>query len=202
MLNIYQSIARPYLNLAHAFELGDFKRLNAEIDAAIQIWHDDNNMGLVSQVKNSLSAHALAGIKKIFAALTVSELSGQTSSLPEDLEAAESEIASLIMSGSVSATLVHNADHPEGTRLRFLSTSSLPRSSHELQVQNKLENEGRILEALIEGVKKRSYILGLGDEFIDHIQTAQSWAGSNDGFAIMGEDTGLEMDEDIMGDQT
>lgn len=159
-------------------------------------------MGLVSQVKDSLSAHALAGIKKIFAAITVSELSGQALSLPDNVEAAESEIASLIMSGSVSATLVHSPDHPEATRLRFPSDSALSRSSHELQVQNKLENEGRILEALIEGVKKRNQVLGLGPEYIDHLRMAQNWGASGDGFAIMGEDTGLEMDEDIMGDQT
>lgn len=34
----YQSIARPYVNLAHTFELRDLSRLNAEIDAAKHIW--------------------------------------------------------------------------------------------------------------------------------------------------------------------
>lgn len=35
---VYQSIARPYIILAHAFERGDLKRLNAEIDAANGVW--------------------------------------------------------------------------------------------------------------------------------------------------------------------
>lgn len=37
-MKVYQSLARPYISLAHAFERGDLKRLNAEIDAAKKIW--------------------------------------------------------------------------------------------------------------------------------------------------------------------
>jgi COP9 signalosome complex subunit 3 len=35
---VYQSIARPYINLANTFELRDLNRLNAEIDAARNVW--------------------------------------------------------------------------------------------------------------------------------------------------------------------
>lgn len=38
MVKVYQSLARPYVILAHAFERGDLKRLNAEIDAAKGVW--------------------------------------------------------------------------------------------------------------------------------------------------------------------
>lgn len=38
VVKVYQSLARPYVILAHAFERGDLKRLNAEIDAAKGVW--------------------------------------------------------------------------------------------------------------------------------------------------------------------
>lgn len=38
MVKVYQSLARPYIILAHAFERGDLKKLNAEIDAAKGVW--------------------------------------------------------------------------------------------------------------------------------------------------------------------
>ncbi|KAJ5988283.1 hypothetical protein N7481_003493 [Penicillium waksmanii] len=196
----YQSIARPYVNLAHTFELRDLNRLNAEVDAAKHIWRADNNTGLVSQVLDSFTAHALAGIKSVFAALTVTELSEQTSSLPENTDVAESVIASLIMSGSVSATLVHTPGHSEGTMLRF--PSAHPSSQlHELQVQGRLARESQTLEALVASVKKSNNDIGLGDEFIDHMQKSQVWNGSGTDYSVAEEESRFEVDEDIMGDQ-
>lgn len=160
----------------------------------------DNNTGLVFQVLESFTAHALAGIKSVFAALTVTELSEQTSSLPENTDMAESVIASLIMSDSVSATLVHTPGHSEGTMLRFPSPH--PSSQlHELQVQGRLARESQTLEALIASVKKSNNDIGLGDEFIDHLQKSQAWNGSGTDYSVAEDETRFEIDEDIMGDQ-
>jgi hypothetical protein len=38
VVKVYQSLARPYIILAHTFERGDLKKLNAEIDAAMGVW--------------------------------------------------------------------------------------------------------------------------------------------------------------------
>jgi hypothetical protein len=38
VVKVYQSLTRPYIILAHAFERGDLKKLNAEIDAAKEVW--------------------------------------------------------------------------------------------------------------------------------------------------------------------
>jgi COP9 signalosome complex subunit 3 len=39
-MKIYQSLARPYVILAHAFERGDIRRLKAEVDSAEDIWQN------------------------------------------------------------------------------------------------------------------------------------------------------------------
>ncbi|KAJ5750846.1 hypothetical protein N7533_007874 [Penicillium manginii] len=197
---VYQSIARPYINLANTFELRDLNRLNAEIDAARNVWSADNNSGLVAQVLDSFTVHSLVGIKSVFAALTVTELSEQTSSLPRDTDLAESVIASLIMSGSVSATLVHTPGHSEGTMLRF--PSAHPSSQlHELQVQGRLVRESNTLEALAASVKKSNNDIGLGDEFIDHMHKSKAWNSSGTDYSVAEDETRFDVDEDIMGDQ-
>lgn len=38
MVKTFQSLAKPYIGLAQAFERGDMKRLEAEVDAARDIW--------------------------------------------------------------------------------------------------------------------------------------------------------------------
>lgn len=159
-------------------------------------------MGLVSQVMGSFPIHAFAGIKKIFAALTVAELSEQTFSLPENAKAAESAIASLVLSGTVPATLAHTPGRSEETMLRFLNVPSSPQSSHELELQMMLAGESETLEVLVGSVRKSNNGMGLSDELIDHIHKGQAWTGSSEGHLAIGEDTGLEVDEDIMGDQS
>lgn len=140
------------------------------------------------------------GIKSIFAALTIPELSEQTSSLPENTDVAESIIASLIMSGSVAATLVHTHGHSEGTMLRFPS-AHLSSQLHELQVQGRLARESQTLEALVASVKKSNNDIGLSDEFIDHMQKSQVWNSSGADYSVAEETAGFDVDEDIMGDQ-
>jgi hypothetical protein len=38
VVRLYQSLAKPYISLAQAFERGDMKKLSAEIDTARNIW--------------------------------------------------------------------------------------------------------------------------------------------------------------------
>lgn len=159
-------------------------------------------MGLIFQVQDSFLAHALVGIKKVFAALTVAELSEQTSSLPRNSDAAESAIASLIMSGSVSAKLMHASTPSEGSMLRFPSTLISSQSLHELEVQGKLAKEGQILETLIGSIKRTNNAIGLCDDFIDHMLKGPTWNGAGEGFGAADGDAGLDMDEDLMGDES
>ena len=38
VVKLYHSLAKPYVNLAHSFQRGDLKHLEAEVDAARDIW--------------------------------------------------------------------------------------------------------------------------------------------------------------------
>ncbi|KAJ5102874.1 COP9 signalosome complex subunit 3 [Penicillium argentinense] len=200
VVRIYQSLARPYVNFAQAFEHGDLGRLDAEVGAAEDIWRKDNNMGLVSQVMNSFSRHALVGVGETFAALTIADLIGQSSSLPCDKVAAESVIASLIISGALDATLVQTPGHSDAAMLRFSGMPRLCPSSHELRLQTMFTKERGSLEGLMMAARENIHKLGVSPEFVDHVHKGQVWAGAGEAHLGIGDDAGLEIDEDIMGD--
>lgn len=157
-------------------------------------------MGLVSQVLTAFSTHAVMRIKKTFSALTLAELSQQAPSLPSENNAAESAIASLIMSGAINATLVHPPNHAGPAMLRFSPTSSSCPLSHEVDIQAHFRAERQLLETLMGSLKDSNYSLGLSDEVVDNLQKGQTWTGSGENNNGVGENPAVEMDEDIMGD--
>lgn len=156
-------------------------------------------MGLVSQVLNAYPKHTVMGIKQTFAALTVKELADQASPIQND-EATESAIASLIMSGALTATLVQHSSGNNSSMLRFSAASSSPRLLDEGRAQEFLVKERRSLETLMTSLDEISHHLGLSDEFVDGMQKGAAWANVEDVNPEMGEDAGLEIDEDLMGE--
>ncbi|KAJ5122851.1 hypothetical protein N7526_009788, partial [Penicillium atrosanguineum] len=198
VVKLYQSLAKPYVSLAQIFERGDMKKLVAEVDTAREIWFMDRNMGLVSQVVNTFSGHALIGLRKTFAALTVTEVLEQAPYLPADAMAAETSIASFIMSGAMNAALVHSSSQTNETMLRLSGESLSSRMSYESHMQIHLKKEGQLMTALMGSIEEINHAMGLSDEFVDSSK-GQTWTTSSDTNQGPGEDFGLDMDEDIMG---
>ncbi|KAJ6103264.1 hypothetical protein N7486_005691 [Penicillium sp. IBT 16267x] len=202
VIKTFQSLAKPYISLAQAFERGDMKRLEAEVDAARDIWRLDNNTGLVWQVVNVYSTHSLIKAKKVFAALTVAELQSYTSPSPMNVNGVdEANLASLIVSDAIDATLVQSHLYSKDTMLRFADMSSLPEVTRETKMQAQFQGEGHLLEALFGGVEESSNGLGLSDEFVDNVvKGQQAWPSATVMNPSQGRGAGLEMEEDIMGD--
>ncbi|KAJ5660278.1 hypothetical protein N7507_006729 [Penicillium longicatenatum] len=202
VVKTFQSLAKPYINVAQAFERGDMKMLEAEVDAGRDIWRLDNNTGLVWQVVNAYSTHSLIKAKKVFAALTMTELRSHISPSPMDVNGVdEANLASLIASDAIDATLVQSDLHSKVTMLRFADLSSLPEVSRETRMQTQLEREEQLLKSLFGGVEENSTGLGLSDEFIDNVvKGQQAWPSATVINPSLGRGAGLEMEEDIMGD--
>ncbi|CAG8889489.1 unnamed protein product [Penicillium egyptiacum] len=201
VVKVYQSLARPYIILARAFERGDLKRLNAEVDAAMGVWSADKNLGLIAQVVGAFFSQTVIKLGKTFAALTMADLSKQVFPSPVCAEVTGSAVSSLIMSRVLNATLVQSKDHAESSMLRFSSMHSLPRLSHELDLQSQLKREMKLMETLVINLRETNNNLGLSDEYVDSLHKGQVWSGSSEVNPTGGE-TGLEMDEDLMGDMS
>ncbi|KAJ5084308.1 hypothetical protein NUU61_008887 [Penicillium alfredii] len=198
VVKMYQSLARPYITLAHTFERGDMSRLRAEVDAAGEVWCMDNNLGLVSQVVNAFYRHTVVRLGRTFAALTVADLAKQALPPSTSKEVAESTIASLIMSGALNATLLHPPNHVGPTMLRFTAMPSFPRLSDEVDMQVQLKGEQQSLETLMGHLVESNHHLGLSDEYVEYVHKGQGWVNSGD--VNLTEEDGFDMDEDIMGD--
>ncbi|KAJ5543037.1 hypothetical protein N7535_005461 [Penicillium sp. DV-2018c] len=197
---VYQALARPYISLAHAFERGDLKSLEAEFNAAHGVWCTDHNLGLVSQVMDAFFSQTVIKLGKTFAALTVADLIKQVFPSNVGEEAAESAISSLIMSRALDATLVQASDHAEPSMLRFSATHLLPLFSHELDLRSQLKQERRSMETLMGSLGETNNNLGLSDEYIDNLQKGHGWSGSGDANSGAGDGPGHDIDEDLMGD--
>ncbi|KAJ5503102.1 hypothetical protein N7463_005976 [Penicillium fimorum] len=185
-VKVYQSLAMPYIILAHAFERGDLKRLNAEIDAATGVWCADNNVGLVSQVVGAFFSQTVIKLGKTFAALTVADLSKQVFPSPVCAEGVGSAVSSLVVSRALDATLVQTKGNAESSMLRFSSIHSLPRLSHELDLQSQLRQEMRLMESLVINLGETNNNLGLSDEYVDGLNKGQVWSGSSEVNPIVG----------------
>lgn len=157
-------------------------------------------MGLVSQVLSAYPKHTVMGIKQTFAALTVKELADQASPMQMNDEATESVIASFIMSGAVKATLVQYTSRSNSTMLRFSGAHSSPQLSDESKAQTCLAWERQSLGILMSSLNEISHHMGLSDEFVDGMQKGSAWTNVGDINHGTGEDAGLEIDEDLMGE--
>lgn len=156
-------------------------------------------MGLVSQVMEAFSKHAVIKLRETFAALTVTELLKQSSLFSADRAAAELAIASHVMSGALRATLVQSSNLLGETMLRFSSTS-FSQPSRETAIQTRCLEERQMLGSLMISLEESSRTMGLSDEFADSMQKGQTWAAGSQADQGFGQDAGLEMDEDIMGE--
>ncbi|KAF9882773.1 COP9 signalosome complex subunit 3 [Aspergillus nanangensis] len=114
----------------------------------------------------------------------------------------ENFVASLAMSRSLDAVLLHSDDGERATMLRFCS-SALPPILKERQVQSRLLQGSESLKLVTYNVELGNYGLGLSDEHFIFPQQGQRWPddGPRGGAIPVNEAAGaLDVDEDIMGD--
>lgn len=172
--------------------------MNAVGSSWANLVRQDNNLGLVNQVVNAFFCQTVLKLGKTFAALTVEDLARQVLPSPVEGKMAESTVSSLIMSGTLDASLVQSKDPAELSIVRFSTALSTPRLSHELGVQSHLRQERQLMEYLVRNLEETNHKLGMSDEIINDDQRGQTWAASG-GVNSTLVDVGLDMDEDLMG---
>ncbi|PWY93367.1 COP9 signalosome complex subunit 3 [Aspergillus sclerotioniger CBS 115572] len=204
ILKVYQTITRPYASLADAFERRNFQRLRAEIDIGRPVWRADNNEGLVSQMFRAYNTSLLRRLGRTFSALTTADVARRTFTPIASLANVEEFVASLVMSGSLNATLLHLYGHGSATMLRFSAPTKFV-FNKETFMRTRLVKEGRALGLITDYVDQCSCELKLGNENLQLLSRNQRWPDTSGkgGSDLVGEaDGGLDIDEDIMGDAT
>ncbi|KAI9681124.1 MAG: hypothetical protein M1817_002406 [Caeruleum heppii] len=150
------ALSRPYEHIADVFRSGDVDRLRREIDAAQEIWSNDNNTGLILQIYSAVDRFAIRNLENTYSTLSLEEVFhhlrrqnpitsdptnnkntavAASSKKPDtgQLDALERDILDMISSGQLNATLSHPSSStdgaaPPGTTL--LHFSSTPTSAH------------------------------------------------------------------------
>lgn len=156
----------------------------------------------MSQVVDAFFTQTVIKLGKTFAALTVADLAKQVFPSPVSEKVAEAAVSSLIMSRALAATLVHTRDPADPSMLRFSAIHSLPQLAHEIDLQSQLRQERRLMGTLVDCLGETNTNLGLSDDYVDSLHKGQVWSTSSELNPIAGEEVGLEMDEDLMGDMS
>ncbi|KAJ9223049.1 hypothetical protein DTO169C6_4523 [Paecilomyces variotii] len=197
----YRALARPYDALADAFKSGDINRLKGEIDIGQTVWHMDNNTGLVLQLVPALRKFSILKLGTTFAALTIGDVARRTSPEPSDIRETEAFVASLIMSRTLSATLLHSSDPSDPTMLRFSTDAHNSDTSSEAKISEQLSLERKRLKALVTQIDETESRLELSREYLDNLRRnlRRKEDSAKEGPTLISRGGG-DIDEDIMDD--
>ncbi|KAB8068983.1 hypothetical protein BDV29DRAFT_183567 [Aspergillus leporis] len=201
VMRAYQSLAKPYISLADAFEKSDIQRIKAEVDIARSIWRIDNNTGLVYQVISAFNRCMTLKLGRTFSALTMADVA-QLSDCPAPLADVESSVASLVMSGALKAVLLHSQNYDDCTMLRFSSTAN-SRIHRECSIQERIMQEGQSLCVVAQNTHQTNHELELSNDHFLFLQKSLKWSDNTGKGSVNAPDeagTGFDVDEDIMGD--
>ncbi|KAL2783015.1 signalosome subunit 3 [Aspergillus keveii] len=200
VMRVYQSVARPYISVAEAFEKGELQKMITEIDLGQTMWQADKNTGLVSQLFEAYDKFVIVKLGKTFSALTMADVLQRTSSTAQSPLQIEEFVASLVMSGALRANLSHTP-HENGTTMLRLSLGSRSDTCRQEHIRAELIRARTALNAIAQGVTQTDQTLELSRENLQFLAKSQKWSGNSDKISSSGEaGGGGDIDEDIMGD--
>ncbi|KAL2842971.1 signalosome subunit 3 [Aspergillus pseudoustus] len=200
VIRVYQSLARPYISLAEAFEKGDLYKMSNEIDLGQAIWQADKNTGLVSQLFEAFDKFVIVKLGRTFSALTIADVLQRTSSSPKCPREIEEFVASLVMSNSMRASLSHSPDDNGTTMLRLSLGSQTHPFYREEHIRAKLMRAKTALDTIAQGVTQTDQTLELSQENLQFLAKSQKWSVSAEKVVSSGDIGGGDIDEDLMGD--
>ncbi|KAL4792924.1 signalosome subunit 3 [Aspergillus venezuelensis] len=203
VIRIYQSLARPYISLAEAFEKGDLQKLSAEIGIGHSIWRGDNNSGLVSQVLEAYDKFVVIKLGKTFSALMMPDVLERASSCSKGPLNIEEFVVSMVMSNELGTATISHASSTENTAMLRFSLRTQDHQFREDHIRAGLLHRRRALNSIARGIAQTDRSLELSQENIQSIVKHQKWSGNaeNPGALGSGEAGGDgDMDEDLMGD--
>ncbi|KAL4781908.1 hypothetical protein BJX76DRAFT_333906 [Aspergillus varians] len=198
VMRIYQSLARPYISLAEAFEKGDLEKLSAEINLGQSIWRADNNAGLVSQIFEAYDKFIIIKLGRTFSALAMPDVLQRASSCSKGSHDIEEFVVSLVMSNALRATVSQSSSNQDTTMLRF-SLCTQSRAFREDYIRARLVQRRLALNTIARGIAQTEQTLELSQENLHFIAKNQKWNGDSEkpGASEAG---GGDIDEDLMGD--
>ncbi|KAM5437626.1 hypothetical protein MferCBS31731_005385 [Microsporum ferrugineum] len=192
-IRIYKALAKPYEALADIFLDGTLQRLEAEISVGTEVWDKDNNFGLVHQLPAAYRRFSILRLEKVFAAISIPDITGRVSYECGSAAELEKYVASLIEKGQLDARLVQVSDPSGPSVLRFGRNRTAMDPSSEARLWANLVKEKNRIKAMIDNVARIDVRVELGGDYIDGLGKAQRKAEAH------AHRNASAFDEDIMG---
>lgn len=153
-----KALSKAYEALADDFEKRDSKKFQADLDAGMQVWADDGNLGLVAEAGQALLRYRVSDLQKTFAALPVSRVATHLELSPSDTLAT---LDHMIRQSALNASLITGSSPGEAVlRFHFTSSTGSTGNPH-------LEAQTKRVEELIAAVRDADRRLQLTKEHID-----------------------------------
>ncbi|EAA58307.1 hypothetical protein AN5798.2 [Aspergillus nidulans FGSC A4] len=190
---VYQSLSKPYISLAEAFEKRDFQRLRTEISLGQTIWR---------AVFEAYDKFLIIKLGKTFSALTMPDVLQRASSCSKGSRDIEEFVVSLVMTKELRAKLSHSPGNETTTMLRF-PLSSQSHALREEHIRFRLIQKEAALNTISRAITQTKITLETSHENLQVIAKNQKLAGSSERSGVVGSteaDGGGDLDEDLMGD--
>ena len=161
-----RAMAKAYDCVVEAFKGSDRQRLQAEIEQGMEIWNDENNYGLMVEVFNAHRKFAILRLAKTYAAVSVAEVTRQTSAEPDNVPETLLYLQNLIANGSLQATITQSQTGA-GQILRFVPDST---QKSEEQVEQDLGAKSHELQVLLKHINDIEYRTEISREYVDFLR--------------------------------
>lgn len=196
-IKLIKSASKAYDALAEAYgQLGNLPKLNAQIKAGADIWIEDGNQGLVTELMNNQMRTYVTRLSKTFSAIPVLNIANHVGS---DVDEIAQYLNKLIQDGHLNAQLEQN--DRVGAVLRFyLDPTKGPLAKSEKEQQQALFVQTERTNVLAKQVKDADYRMTLTKEYIENLKRHNKRQTQGGDAMDTAWDDGVDAEEDIMVD--
>ncbi|KAF1834309.1 hypothetical protein BDW02DRAFT_342711 [Decorospora gaudefroyi] len=189
--------SKAYEALAEAYEeLHNMSKLKAQVKMGAEMWAEDGNTGLVTELVNSQMRSYVSRLSQTYSAIPVSNIANHLGAPADQIG---QYIETLIREGHLNARLEETDKSNAGVVLRFyLDPTQGPLAKSEKQQQQALFEQTLRTNTLAEQVKDADYRLTLTKEYMENQKRLNKRQGQGgDAMDTAWEDS-IDPEEDIM----
>ncbi|KAF2402305.1 hypothetical protein EJ06DRAFT_507035 [Trichodelitschia bisporula] len=200
LIRTLKACSKAYDHLAEVVQSRNASRLQAEILAGLQKWHEDGNLGLVQELKTSLPLFAVINLRCTYAALPITAVATLLNLTPD---AATEFVEDVIEAGHINAVLEFPDAASSGPVLRFFhDTCGGPLVTTEDQLVAQLTQQTSRTVQIAKHVRAANHRIMLRNDYIDsqRRRAKQKQEEVPTAEVEMGWDPTAVPDEDIMVD--
>ncbi|KAF5010012.1 hypothetical protein FDECE_3791 [Fusarium decemcellulare] len=196
--NTYNTLGTPYKNVASQFSTTNAGQLKAEVEGNHQLWADDGNSTLISEVVAAYQKWQIINLRDIYKQISISQLrrvtlSAETGEVLRDDDEATRLVRGMIDSGQLKGELLLGNSGDDSYLLFQEESDSLT----EVEFAQEIAQRHHNIQSLGKQYKAANERLSSSKEYVRHLVREQKRADKDSADPGVGFDSQIE-DEDLM----